>query len=147
MTAADTNIVVRLLTGDGPKQSAAARSLFEAGPIWIAKTVLLETCWVLGSIYGFEQDEIQDAYNKLLDLDNVNVEDASAVASALALTAQGIEFADAIHFFSRPPGAGLVSFDKSFVRDARRAGAMESRASEAAPSLELRRDPTSAPPP
>ena len=29
--------------------SAAARSLFANEPIWIAKTVLLETGWVLGS--------------------------------------------------------------------------------------------------
>ena len=42
MTAVDTNVVVRLLTGDDPAQEAAARALFESGPIWIAKTVLLE---------------------------------------------------------------------------------------------------------
>ena len=46
MTAVDTNVVVRLLTEDHPKQTAAARSLFAAGPIWIAKTVLLETGWI-----------------------------------------------------------------------------------------------------
>ena len=125
MIAVDTNVVVRLLTGDDAKQSAAAKSLFEAGPIWIAKTALLETCWVLGSIYGFDQDEIRDALNMLLGLGNVHVEDATAVASALALTAYGIEFADAIHLFSKPPGTGFVSFDKSFVRGARRAGATE----------------------
>ena len=39
MTAVDTNVVVRLLTGDDPRQALAAKSLFAAGPIWIAKTV------------------------------------------------------------------------------------------------------------
>jgi predicted nucleic-acid-binding protein len=47
MLAVDTNVLVRLLTGDEPKQAAAARALFAAEPIWIAKTVFLETGWVL----------------------------------------------------------------------------------------------------
>ena len=115
--------MVRLLTGDEPKQAAAARSLFEAGPIWIAKTVLLETNWVLHSLYGFDEDAIREAFTKLLGLKNVHTEDEPSVAAAVALTAHGIEFADALHLSSRPPGAAFVSFDQSFVRRARRAGA------------------------
>jgi len=123
MTAVDTNVVVRLLTEDDPKQAAAARSLFAAGPIWIAKTVLLEAGWVLRRLYGFEESAIRDAFSRLLGLENVHAEDESSAAAALALTAHGIEFADAMHLSSRPPGSTFVSFDKSFVRDARRAGA------------------------
>jgi predicted nucleic-acid-binding protein len=122
MIAVDTNVLVRLLTGDDPKQEAAARSLFDAGPIWIAKTVLLETGWVLRNIYGFHEGAIRDAFTKLLGLKNVQVEDASSVADALALTAHGVELADAMHLSSRPPGATFVSFDKSFIRNAKRAG-------------------------
>jgi predicted nucleic-acid-binding protein len=123
MTAVDTNVLVRLLTGDDPKQAAAARSLFAAGPIWIAKTVLLETGWVLRSLYGFEDSALHDAFTKLLGLKNVHAEDESSVAAALALTQHGIALADAMHLSSRPPGAAFVSFDKSFVQRARRAGA------------------------
>jgi len=122
MIAVDTNVLVRLLTGDDPKQAAAARSLFAGGPIWIAKTVLLETGWVLRSLYGFEESAIRDAFTKLLGLKNVHAEDESAVAAALALTAHGIELADAMHLSSRPPGAVFVSFDRSFVRRSTRAG-------------------------
>ncbi|MBZ5724207.1 MAG: type II toxin-antitoxin system VapC family toxin [Acidobacteriia bacterium] len=125
MIAVDTNVLVRLLTGDEPRQGAAARSLFASGPIWIAKTVLLETGWVLRSRYGFEERAIRDAFTKLLGLKNVQAEDESAVAAALALTTHGIEFADAMHLSSRPPGARFVSFDKSFVQRARRAGVAE----------------------
>jgi predicted nucleic-acid-binding protein len=121
MTAVDTNVVVRLLTGDEPKQAAAARALFAAGPIWIAKTVLLETGWVLRSLYGFEEGAVRAALTKLLGLKNVHVEDESSLAAALALTASGIELADAMHLSSRPPGAAFVSFDRSFVRRAKRA--------------------------
>lgn len=122
MTAVDTNVLVQLLTGDEPRKEAATRSLFASGPIWIAKTVLLETGWVLRSPYGFEASAIRDAFTKLLGLKNVRTEDESSVAAALALTARGIELADAMHLSSRPPGAAFVSFDKPFVQRARRAG-------------------------
>jgi predicted nucleic-acid-binding protein len=123
MTAVDTNILVRLLTGDDPRQAAAARRLFAAGPIWIAKTVLLETGWVLRSLYGLDESAIRDTFTKLLGLENVDAEDEPGVAAALSLTAHGIEFAGAMHLTSRPPGAAFVSFDQSFVRRALRAGA------------------------
>jgi predicted nucleic-acid-binding protein len=122
MTAVDTNVLVRLLTGDDPAQAAAARSLFEPGQIWIAKTVLLETVWVLRSLYGFEDDAVRGALTKLLGLRAVSMEDAPAIVSALALTSEGIEFADALHLTSRPDGAVFVSFDKAFVKRAIRAG-------------------------
>src|SRR6266849_3710732 len=122
MIAVDTNVVVRLLTADDPKQAAAANSQFAAQPIWIGKTVLLETGWVLRSLYGFEESAIRDAFTRLLGLKNVRAEDEPSVAAALALTVHGIELADAMHLSSRPPGAVFVSFDKSFVRRAMPAG-------------------------
>jgi predicted nucleic-acid-binding protein len=125
VTAVDTDVLVRLLTQDDPKQAAAAQSLFAAEPIWIAKTVLLETGWVLHSLYGFEEHAIRDAFTKLLGLKNVHTEDEPSVAAALALTVHGIELADAMHLSSRPPGAAFVSFDQSFVRRAKRAGAVD----------------------
>src|SRR5258708_38365695 len=102
MTAVDTNVLVRLLTQDDRRQAAAARALFGSGPVWIAKTVLLETGWVLGSLYGFDEEAIRGAFTKLLGLSNVHAEDEPAVAAALALTTDGIEFADAFHLGSRP---------------------------------------------
>jgi predicted nucleic-acid-binding protein len=122
MIAVDTNVLVRLLTGDDAVQAAAAKSLLATEPIWIAKTVLLETRWVLRSLYGFDESAIHDAFGKLLGLKNVHAEDEPGVAAALALAAQGIEFADALHLSSRPPGAEFVSFDRPFVRRAKRAG-------------------------
>ena len=125
MIAVDTNVLVRLLTGDDARQEAMARSLFAAGPIWIAKTVLLETGWVLGSVYGFDATAIHSAFTGLLGLKNVHAEDERSVAYALTLMRHGVDLADAMHLSSRPPGAAFVSFDDSFVRRARRAGASE----------------------
>ena len=122
MIAVDTNVLVPFLTGDDPKQEAASRALFARDSIWIAKTVLLETGLVLRSLYGFGEGAIRDAFTKLLGLENVRAEDEPSVAAALALTAHGMELADALHLCSRPPDAAFVSFDKSFVQRARRAG-------------------------
>jgi predicted nucleic-acid-binding protein len=123
MIAVDTNVLVRLLTGDDPKQATAARALFTDEPIWIAKTVLLETAWVLRSFYGFEESAVMAAFARLLGVKNVRAEDEPSVASALVLSSHGIAFADALHLSSRPPGAAFVSFDRSFVRRTQRAGA------------------------
>lgn len=125
MTAVDTNVLVRLLTADDAGQAAAASALFAAGPIWIAKTVLLETGWVLRGLYGFEESAIREAFTRLLGMKSVHTEDKPSLAAALALTAHGIELTDAIHLSSRPPSAAFVSFDRSFVRRAQRAGATE----------------------
>lgn len=125
MVAVDTNVLVRLLTGDDPKRAKAARSLFASEPIWIAKTALLESVWVLRSVYGLEDRAIRDAFTELLGLAEVHAEDESSVATALALTARGIELADAMHLSSRPPGGAFVSFDRSFVRRAKRAGVVD----------------------
>ena len=123
MRAVDTNVIVRLLTADDRRQSEAAKTLFASGPIWIAKTVLLETAWVLESVYGFKPVDVQDALAKLLGLANVNMEDQAAVAAALALARKGLDFANAMHLVAgRPPGAAFVSFDQSFIRRAARAG-------------------------
>jgi predicted nucleic-acid-binding protein len=122
MTAVDTNVLVRLLTGGDPQQALSARTLFASGPIWIAKTVLLETGWVLRSAYGFKDAAIRAAFTKLLGLRNVTVEDAPAVAAALKLTEHGIELADALHLCGRPSSARFASFDKALVQRAKRSG-------------------------
>jgi predicted nucleic-acid-binding protein len=43
LTAADTNVLVRLVTRDDPEQAERAAELFRSGEIFVAKTVLLET--------------------------------------------------------------------------------------------------------
>lgn len=125
MIAVDTNVLVRLLTGDDPKQAAAAKLLFESESIWIAKTVLLETAWVLRRLYGFEESAVREVLTKLLGLANVHAEDEPSVAAAFTLTEQGIEIADAMHLSSRPPGVRFVSFDRPLIRRAAHAGATD----------------------
>ena len=123
MIGVDTNVLVRLLLpDDDPAQSKAARTLFESNFVWIAKTVLLETSWVLTRIYGVEEGLVSDQFTALLGLETVHVEDPIAVGAALALVEHGLEFSDALHLTSRPAGTEFASFDKTFVSRAIRAG-------------------------
>ena len=69
MIAVDTNVLIRLLTGDEISQATAARSLFIAESVWIAKTVLLETDWVLRSLYGYDDSAVRDAFASVLGLE------------------------------------------------------------------------------
>ena len=85
--------------------------------------MLLETGWVLQRLHGFDESAVRGAFLKLFGLKNVRVEDETAVAAALDLAERGIELADALHLSSRPAGAKFVSFDKTFVRRAKKAGA------------------------
>ena len=52
MLAIDTNVIVRYLTGDHPQQARKARTLIESEHVFVCTTVLLETEWVLRSVYG-----------------------------------------------------------------------------------------------
>ena len=47
MLAIDTNLIVRYLTGDHPKQSAKAKALIDGNDVFVCTTVLLEADWVL----------------------------------------------------------------------------------------------------
>lgn len=121
MTAVDTNVVIRLLVKDDPKQTGAARAIFESGSVWIAKTVLIESAWVLRSVYGLTTVEVRDALKTVTGLDGVILEDRASVTLALDLVDEGVAFPDALHLFSRPPGATFVSFDRQLVTRVTRA--------------------------
>jgi predicted nucleic-acid-binding protein len=47
MIGVDTNLLVRILTDDDPMQARRAANVLQSGDIFITKTVLLETEWVL----------------------------------------------------------------------------------------------------
>ena len=52
MEAADTNVLVRLLAKDDPVQAAVAeRFIRDEGPVWVSHLVLVETLWVLESVF------------------------------------------------------------------------------------------------
>lgn len=122
MIAVDTNVVVRLLVADDPGQGARAKALFEADAIWLAKTVVLETEWVLRSLYGLASTEIVDALLALIALPNVQCEDEGCVLEALQWSVKGVDFADALHLASAGTAERFVTFDSRLAKRAKTAG-------------------------
>jgi predicted nucleic-acid-binding protein len=117
VTAIDTNVLVRLLVNDDEAQGSRARAIFEVEEIWIGKTVLLETFWVLRSVYGFEDTAIARAIEGAFGLPRVRVEDSERVKLALAAVADGIDIADALHVATTPGDAqAFATFDKDLAR-------------------------------
>ncbi|RMF86012.1 MAG: type II toxin-antitoxin system VapC family toxin [Nitrospirae bacterium] len=120
MTALDTNLVVRLLVNDDPRQAARVVHLIQRERVFLPKTVLLECEWVLRHAYGLDRGVILGAFEKLLGLDHLTVEDGAAVEQALAWYAQGLDLADALHLASSQGASAFATFDLRLRRRARR---------------------------
>jgi predicted nucleic-acid-binding protein len=118
VVAVDTNVLVRLLTGDEPAQSARARAIFERETVLLAKTVILESEWVLRRLYRFGSARIADAFVALIALPDLVCEDAGAVADAIQWMRGGTDFADALHLASARPAGRFATFDYKLVQRA-----------------------------
>jgi len=126
MVAVDTNILVRFLVRDDPKQAARAASLIRSDTVWISKTVFLETEWVLRSLYGFSPAALAEALQALAGLQNVVLEDEVAVARALAWYRDGLDFADALHLASVGNAKQFATFDQKLGKLVKRLTMLES---------------------
>jgi predicted nucleic-acid-binding protein len=107
----DTNILVRLIVRDNPAQAETA-ALVMAQQVFIPITVLLETAWVLSSFYGFDRSRLNAALLAVLDNENVNVDDAMALRTALDLHRKGADIADVLHLVAARGTETFVTFDK-----------------------------------
>lgn len=119
MVAVDTNVVVRLLTNDHPDQAARAVALFRKSPIFVAKSVLLETEWVLRYSYDIPVESVVLAFLGLMGLANVTIEDAPNVHDAIRMMDKGIDFADALHLTGSIAAKRFATFDAKLAKRAR----------------------------
>ena len=115
MLAIDTNLIVRYLTGDHPRQSARARALIDGNDVFVCTTVLLETEWVLRSIYAYAPARVVTALAAFGGLPRVNLEDPALIAKALDWMEKGMDFADALHLGKAEGCEAFVTFDQSFA--------------------------------
>jgi predicted nucleic acid-binding protein len=122
MLAIDTNIAVRYLTGDHPKQSSKARELIDGHDVYVGKTVMLEVEWVLRGVYGFTPAEICKGLRAFAGHPRVSIENPALVSRALDLAEQGLDFADALHLASMADCEAMITFDRNFIKLARKAG-------------------------
>jgi predicted nucleic-acid-binding protein len=118
--AVDTNVVVRLLIGDDAEQTGVAMLLFERETIFIAKSVILETEWVLRRGYRQTSLAIARALENLVALPNVTCEDAGNVRQALAWHRSGMDFADGLHLAASGRATRFITFDRDMIKVAKR---------------------------
>jgi predicted nucleic-acid-binding protein len=118
VVAVDTNVLLRLLTGDEPTQTTRARAIFERETVLLAKTVILETEWVLRRLYRFGSARIADAFLALIALPDLVCEDMGAMADAIQWMRGGMDFADALHLASSRSAGRFATFDDKLARRA-----------------------------
>lgn len=83
MRAVDTNVLVRLITRDDPKQVAVAET-FVARGAWVPYLAIAETTWVLETVYERDPAAIATAVEMLLSHEQLTVQDSEVVAAAVA---------------------------------------------------------------
>ncbi|KHG65642.1 MULTISPECIES: PIN domain-containing protein [Thermus] len=98
---ADTSLLVRYLTGDPPHLAEQAASLLDSQePVGITEVVLVETAYVLESVYEVPRKEVVDALVRLLQKENLKAVcgDKGLWTQALLLcrSSRRVSFGDAL---------------------------------------------------
>lgn len=121
MIALDTNVLVRVVTADDPAQLEAARAVMRSEPLWVCKTVLLETEWVLRFTYKLSREAILASFRGILGYRALQVESRGTVLQALSLYEKGMDFADACHLTSSADAERFATFDRELAKAAQAA--------------------------
>ena len=124
MIGLDTNVLLRYLMQDDPRQSAQATKLIEdrltiAEPGFISTVAMAETAWVLQRSYGRSSADIAAAIERTLQSDVLAVEAEQEVFDAMVAVREGRgSFADAlIAGLGRSAGCSYtVTFDRKALR-------------------------------
>src|SRR6266545_410204 len=82
MRAVDTNVLVRILARDDPKQVRAADE-FVAPGAWVSLLALAETIWVLSTVYERDARALGASVEQLLNHKDLILQDREVVAAAL----------------------------------------------------------------
>ncbi len=82
MRAVDTNVLIRIVTGDNQPQMDAAETFISNGA-WISHLVLAEACWVLRTTFGLAAAQIASSVAMLLNHERFTIQDADVVERAL----------------------------------------------------------------
>ena len=126
MIALDTNLLVRLLTNDDPRQAAKVEAWLKGNatpktPAYVDHVVLCELGWVLERSYGYDRAEVHAALAALLEQDHLKVESPGLVRQALMLYADGpADFSDYL-LAVRAQAAGyspVLTLDKKAAKTA-----------------------------
>ena len=125
MISLDTNVLVRILVADDPRQTHKATELIKLldendEEAHVSDIVLCELVWVLGSGYGHDRDAIAAALTRLLAAKQLRFDSAETVFRALKAYEKGKgDFADyLIREHARSAGCDtVVTFDKKLLNE------------------------------
>lgn len=126
MIGLDTNIIVRYVAQDEPRQAAKALHLIEkecneARPGFIATIVLAELVWVLESCYNSAKGEIIAVLQRILRTRQFIVQDAETVWKAMRLfESTNAHFADCL--IDRVGAVHECEYTATFDKSAAKAG-------------------------
>ncbi len=123
----DTDIIIRLLTGDDPVKQAKAAALFEQveqGQLLLAApdTVIADAVFVLASprLYHVARADVAALLTPLVQLTGFHVQNRRAVLAALSLyaTTSKLDFGDALIIATMQEAGAqiLYSYDTHFDR-------------------------------
>lgn len=117
MIAVDTNVLVRYVTNDDPEQARLAMQVL-AHPqgVFISKTVILETEWVLRAAFRASREAIEKALLTVSGLPQVILENPEQIAKTIEYYHQGLDFADALHYAASETSANFHTFDVKFAK-------------------------------
>ena len=101
MIGLDTNVLVRYIMQDDPKQSAKATAIIEslddAGGGYVTLVSIVELVWVLGSSYALTRAQVATALDGILRTKQFTIERADQVLRALRVFKVGkSDFADCL---------------------------------------------------
>jgi predicted nucleic-acid-binding protein len=112
--ALDTNLLARLVTNDDPQQALQVADLIDASAAcFVPITVVLELEWVLRGAYKLAPPAVIQAFEGLMDITQLHLEQEDLVRQALELHRHGLDFADALHLLRSEGCATFKSFDRS----------------------------------
>ncbi|MBW1837044.1 MAG: PIN domain-containing protein [Deltaproteobacteria bacterium] len=89
MKALDTNVLVRFLVRDDKRQAETVYKIFKQAEsdkevLFVPLLVVLETVWVLESVYNIPRQEVLDSINELILMPILEFEEQSAILSFIA---------------------------------------------------------------
>jgi len=115
--AVDTNVLVRLATGDDAAEHQAAADSLAARAWRVFPSVVLETEWVLRSVYKFSPAQFADFVEWMDASGRIALVQPDAVRAATAHHRAGMDFADALHL-AQADGEPFLTFDKALRKKA-----------------------------
>lgn len=126
MNAVDTNVLARFFINDADDPEAArqrpAAIAALSGTVFVSVSVILEFEWVMRGFYELPRKDIQQVFESLCDLENVQIEDRGIVLATLSAYKQGLDFADALHLARANFCGAFLSFDQRLKKRAKTAG-------------------------